>query len=1028
MVEVPAASREFIGRAREMALLNEAFEQSRAGRSAAVVIGGESGVGKTRLVQEFIGQARRQGVTVLLGGCIDFGEEGPSYWPFIEAMHALAGPDDQPGDAVVRTFQAQLASVLPELPARDPPLPGGTDLTAVGRVPLFELALRVVTRLADESPLILVIEDLHWADRSTRDLMAFLLANLITDRVMVMATYRSDAISPGHWLQPLLAEFRRNRRAEFVDLDRFSRNELVAQLSDILGRLPDDEMVEVVWARSDGNPFIVEELVAAMEAGYCAEPPPTLRHILLSRVEVLSTSARRVLRLVAVGGDGVSDALLSAVAGVADGFLVDSLRECIDHHVLAVAPDGLTYRFRHSLLQEVIYGELLPGERTLFHAAYGRALSQQRNKRDSVAAAKLAYHWLAAGDLRRALIAALDAATAASEIYGFAEAQRHYERAIDLWDQVPDAGRLLGLDRVTLFERAAEVANLAGEHRRASTLIGEAVAELATAGPGEPPEQTIRHAVLRQRLGRYLWASGDSPGAVRAYREAVARIPAGLLSAERAMVEGAFAEVLMLTGRYRRSKEQAEAALAVARSVGAELERAQILGTLGFDLAFLGDPSSGLAALEEARNIAERVGSPGDIGRAYLNLAELLSGPLNQLTEAAATAEEGIERVRQLGLKRSYGVALQAIAVNTLFRLGRWSEADRLLSDALALKPTGTSAIELCLARAKLSVGRGDFDAAFRDFETVEATSGDGIGPRHQAPLLTLRAGVELWLGRPERARQAIRDGLAAVGRSDDVWLLAPMLWHGLRAEADLAERARARRSPADIEEAKSIAGRLVAEVHRLAERSNPAAPSIRQVVTAYVQLCDAEASRCAGESPPAAWAEGAELWRQLDQPYPAAYAKWREAEALLAQRARSTRATEALQAAYRVAVRLGAEPFRGVLEELAQRARISLTAGARPVAVDAAEGQDPLMRVFPTLSARECEVLTLLATGLSNREIGERLFISGGTVSVHLSHIFRKLDVKTRVQASFLVHTGLGDGHPSDWRTGPNKGMVGPE
>jgi len=354
-------------------------------------------------------------------------------------------------------------------------------------------------------------------------------------------------------------------------------------------------------------------------------------------------------------------------------------------------------------------------------------------------------------------------------------------------------------------------------------------------------------------------------------------------------------------------------------------------------------------------------------------------------------------------------VALQAIAVNTLFRLGRWSEADRLLADALALKPTGTSAIELCLARAKLSVGRGDFDAAVRDFDTVEAISSGGIGPRYQAPLLTLRAGAEMWLGRPERARQAISEGLATVGNSDDIWLLAPMLWHGLRAEADLAERARAHRSPADVEEATTIAAGLLAQVHRLAEQSAGAAPSIRQMVTGYVHLCDAEASRVAGESSPGAWAEGAELWHQLDHPYPAAYAEWREAEALLAQRARSTRATEALRAAHRVAVQLGAGPFRDALEELAGRARIALTTGGEPEGTDVPDGGAPLLRAFPTLSARECEVLELLAQGLSNREIGERLFISGGTVSVHLSHIFRKLDVRTRVQASFLVHQ-LGD------------------
>ncbi len=446
-----------------------------AGKAAIVVVGGESGVGKTRLVTEFVTRARARGAIVLLGGCTDFGEKGPPYWAVLEALRPVWS---QVGEA---------ASVV-----ADPP--------GAGAIPLFERILWVLRALSERAPVVLVIEDVHWADQSTRDLTAFLLANLRQDPVMTILTYRSEALGRRHSLQPLLAELRRSRRAEFIDLQPFTLPEMVAQLHGILGRPPEEELVKLTWDRSDGNAFFAEELVAAVGYGYGNELPPTLRHILLCRIDVLPEAARRVLRLVAVASDQVSYRLLAEVAGVADSDLVAALRDCVEHQLLAVNTDGTTYRFRHSLMQEVLYEELLPGERQLFHAAYGQALSRALDRRrpDSVAAAKLAYHWYAAGDPERALGAAVEAAVAAAAIYGFAEAQRHYERAIEVWEKVARPQEIVGLQRSDLFERAAEVAHLAGEHRRASQLIVAALsaaedspsAERSTTGGGSATSAT----------------------------------------------------------------------------------------------------------------------------------------------------------------------------------------------------------------------------------------------------------------------------------------------------------------------------------------------------------------------------------------------------------------------------------------------------------------------------------------------------------------------------------------------------------
>ncbi|MDQ6616961.1 MAG: AAA family ATPase, partial [Actinomycetota bacterium] len=456
----------FVGRADELRRLNGALADTTSGRAAIVVVGGESGVGKTRLVTEFVNRARRQGATALVGGCTDFGDNGPSYWAILEALRPVwrQVAADEPAPArpeVATTGQA----------------PGVADQPAPGPVPLFELVLQVLRRLAEPAPVLLVVEDVHWADRSTRDLLAFLLANLHQDQVMIVVTYRSEALGRRHSLQPLLAELRRGRRAEFIEVRPFTRQEMVAQLQAIVGRPPEDELVELIWTRSDGNAFFAEELVAAVAEGYGTELPPTLRHILMGRVDVLPGPAKRVLRLVAVASDAVTFPLLAAVSELSDNDLVAALRDCVEHQLLIVNQDGHTYKFRHSLMHEVLYDELLPGEKQLFHAAYGRALLGQQDGPDSVAAAKLAYHWYAAGDADRALGSAVEAASAAAAIYGFAEAQRHYERAIELWDRVVDAAGVAGMDRLDLLERAAEVAYLAGEHRRASDLIRAALAD-----------------------------------------------------------------------------------------------------------------------------------------------------------------------------------------------------------------------------------------------------------------------------------------------------------------------------------------------------------------------------------------------------------------------------------------------------------------------------------------------------------------------------------------------------------------------
>jgi DNA-binding CsgD family transcriptional regulator len=302
-------------------------------------------------------------------------------------------------------------------------------------------------------------------------------------------------------------------------------------------------------------------------------------------------------------------------------------------------------------------------------------------------------------------------------------------------------------------------------------------------------------------------------------------------------------------------------------------------------------------------------------------------------------------------------------------------------------------------------------------------------------PLLTLRAGLAMWQHRPDYARMAVTEALEDETARNDVWLLAPLLWHGLRAEADHVAQAWSRRSAERAGDTARRADDLLAQAEGLVGLAATSAPPVRRAVDAYVALCRAEHSRAVGESSVDAWMAAAEAFERLGQPYPVAYTRWREAEARLGQRTRSAAAAAALQAAHRVAVELGARPFQREVEELAARARIELppVVALGSVAIDpghevarlAGTGPDvpeldltrsaepraavgataDLPEVLRRLTARELDVLYLVAQGRSNREVADALFISQKTVSVHVSHILAKLGVRTRVQATALVH-----------------------
>jgi DNA-binding CsgD family transcriptional regulator/tetratricopeptide (TPR) repeat protein len=985
------ASPTFVGRVEELELLEAARGRAADADPAVVLVGGEAGVGKTRLVAELTARCATDGTRVLVGGCVPVGDGALPYAPIVEALRALVA------DVGVNEVRELVGPSWPEL-ARLLPALGEPDRTVLpdqgAQAGLFELLLGLLGRLGDRAPLVLVVEDLHWADRSTQDLLVFLVRNLRRERILVVVTYRND--EPGQQqLGPYLAEIDRGGRVERIELPRLDRVETGAQLVGMLGAAPTADLVKAVFARSEGNPFFTEELLAVVRAG-SPELPATLRDLLRGRLQALPERARRVLEMVAVAGRQVSHRLLAAVAGLSDAQLDQALRAAVANQLLVARRGEDGYDVRHALLREVVDGDLLPGERARLHATIAAAIAAhpaQAGGSSATTAAELAYHWEAAGELERALPAAIEAGIQAERTFAFAEALRHYERALEQWVRVSEAAKLAPLDRVTLLERAAEAAHLIYDQPRAVELVRAALTGMDQAA------DPARAGLLHERLGRYLYVTLDE-SALLAYDQAVRLVPVEPPSAERARVLAGYAQILSLLARDAESRQVAEEALVAARRAGSRREEGRALASLGVALARLGDPDRGIAHLRDARRIAEEEADADGFGLACITLTYVTEGA-GRLEEALAVALQGAEVSRQLG-SPGWHDSLQADAGEVEFRLGRWDEADWRLRAVLEQdRLTGPKGVHARWERARLDIARGDFDAARRCLQEADGLAAKAGQAQFDAqfagPLAIARAELALWEGRDQEAFQAVADGLAALARVADEAGFPALFPLGLAATADRAERASARRATAEAEAARRNGDELLARLEALAG-VNACFPELSTVLA----QSRAEHARLHGQADPAAWTAAAACWNKIGQPYSAACAHWREAEALLASGASKAKAEEPLRTAHAVAVQLGAVPLRQELEFLAQRGRVRLEEATEP---SPATAPAPSVSASLGLTAREAEVLALVAAGRTNRQIGQELFITSKTASVHVSRILAKLGVAGRGEAAAIAH-----------------------
>ena len=977
-----------VGRDAELGRLLTLLDDAEAGRSVVALVSGDAGVGKTRLVSEVTRLAAGRGFTVLSGQCAELGDSVP-YLPLADALRGAA---QSTGVRDALSSRPALSRLLPE--GGEGPI-ADSDRSGLARQQMFGGVLGLLAELAAAAPVLLVLEDLHWADASTRDLVTFLSRMLHRERVALIGSYRTDDLHRRHPLRPVVAELLRLPSVIPVDLAPLDPSALAEHLTATApGRVDATELNDIV-TRAEGNAYYAEELLAASvgDPGHRDALPAGLAALLLNRVEQLTDTTQQVLRAAAVAGRKADDELVRAASGLAAAEYEGAVREAVTHQLLV--PHGTEgYVFRHALLREAVYADLLPGERTRLHATMCSLLADEERLTMPGTAAELAQHCLASHDIPGAFAASVRAGKDAEQLGAPAEAHRHYDQALALWERVTDPEKTAGMARGKLGLLSATTAADSGDVNRAVHLLRRLRQVLAAqAEQGGPPVDVKLASRIGERLAFNLMLIEDPKApaeAVEVARATVEATPADPPTSQYARALTTYAYSLVMEEDFSVARDWAERGIVAARAADAPWVEADALVTLGLMSNREGRNDEAIKLLtaahkqaREARMLGVELRSSYHLARAHLERGDLATG--------GAVAHEGTKRAIQTGLDMSpYGVDLQHLHFQCHFADGKWDHAQEI-ADGFPVRVTSPPEASLSSMALFIDVARGNPTVeerrawiepfwSVRDFEYSFIAYG-------------LLAEHALWQGDTE---QALAEAQAAINL-DDVppWGYSPSVLRpaavALSARADRAVQARA---SGDDETAGAEAA-AAAELIDIARRG-AAFPKRPKFILGpegrgWLARAEAEYQRATGDNAPQAWEAVLDAFGP-GYCYEIARTRWRLAEAL-AEAGRRDEAEEQWRRAAQTADALGAKPLRRALADLARRARI----GTAPDLPDGA--------VLASLTSREREVLRLIAAGRSNREIASVLFIAPKTASVHVSNILGKLGAASRTEAAAIAH-----------------------
>ncbi len=913
------------------------------------MVAGEAGIGKSRLLAEFTAQAA-ESARVLRGQCVDLGEVATPYAPITAVLRELVAQvgTDRLLEAAGPGWDT-IGVLLPELGDH---VTGGASENR-----LHEGVALLLEHFARESPVILVIEDLHWADEATLTVLRFLLRAVASGPIMIVLSYRSDDVHRGHPLRVFLTEVERGRRAKRLELRRLTRAQVRKQAQSILGRTPDFDLVESVFERSEGVPFFVEELVGCEDSVL----PETLRDVLLARYERLDEETQYFLRVVSAGGLRVEHELVEEVFGRGAEQLDAAARAAVVANVLVV--DDSAYTFRHALVREAVHGDLLPGERTRFHARYAEVLANREKPGDIT---EIAYHWHAANNHEKAFPAKIAAMRSAVQAYAYATAAQMGERALEIWDAIDDAEAVAGMPRSKLMGKVAAYLHTAGEPERALATINLAISIGDVQGP-----DLARHLMLKAQCLHNI----AKLGAIPLLKEALELVPPGVNETLRATILYRLAARYMIEGVHPDAVDMATQALELALELG-DPEAASVASNIrGVARTHRGEVDEGVADLERAKELAQ--GNSDALLRFRVNYSDILN-LLGRYDESIAVADEGLDRSRELGVERSSGAILASNMIDPLFARGDWERASRLLDRVIALSPPLTFRVYLLQSKVWSTLWRGEIEAAERMF-------------KHWSPHMIALAEVEV----QTRLQYVLLAGELALAQDD-----AATAWVHLSHVISDDFRSNPGRSLPIYAEAARALGRLRADADSGVDVDD-AEKRLRQALEAdsswptagqWAAVVDAELGG------PSRTGDDVAAWqRALDgaEALPAQVGPYLQLRLGMAQHAAGMRSESvtALEETIEAANTLGAGLVTGQARAFAQRAGLPL--GGAPGRHEAGSVE---------LTAREQQVLDLIAEGLTNRQIGERLFISVKTASVHVSAILRKLGASSRTEAAMIA------------------------